>query len=100
MKKKNFVVLMRMTEKGLNVGKNTPKWIRKAIEDFEKMEGAKLNGFYKVMGDNDFLALIEVDDDETALAFVMLLSSTGYVRTTTLKAFTLDQLDEAIDKIS
>ncbi|OYD16830.1 hypothetical protein CH333_02500 [candidate division WOR-3 bacterium JGI_Cruoil_03_44_89] len=95
-----YIILMKMTEEGLKVGKDTPRWIKKVIENSKRLGECNLKGFYKVMGDYDFVSLIEVSDDKTALAFVMSLSSTGYVRTTSLKAYTLDQLDEALGKLS
>jgi uncharacterized protein with GYD domain len=94
-----YIILMKMTEEGLKVGKKTPQWIRKVIDGFDKLGGGNLKGFYKVMGDYDFVSLIEVPDDKTALAYVMSLSSTGYVKTTTLKAYTLEGLSEAIGRL-
>jgi uncharacterized protein with GYD domain len=46
-----------------------------------------MTGFYLTMGVYDFVAVMEVKDDETAAKYALAVAAQGNVRTTTLKAF-------------
>jgi len=93
-----YVCLMSLTEKGIKEIKNAPEAIELGKKNLESV-GGKLLAFYTVMGDYDYVAIAESPDDETAMGYLLGLGAAGLVRTTTLKAFTLEQFKKAIDKI-
>lgn len=93
-----FVCLMKLTDQGVKEIKNAPKRIQEAIKNLEAM-GGKLTAFYMVMGEYDYVGIAEVPSDEVAAAFLLGLGSSGYVRTTTLKAFTTEQLAAIVKKL-
>ena len=93
-----YVCLMNLTEKGIKEIKNAPEAIEKGKKNLESV-GGKLLAFYTVMGDYDYVAIAESPDDETAMGYLLGLGAAGLVRTTTMKAFTLEQFKKAIDKI-
>ncbi|WP_173084809.1 GYD domain-containing protein [Phytohabitans rumicis] len=45
------------------------------------------------------VAVADFPDDETGTAFLLALGGQGNVRTTTLRAFTADQLGEIMNKL-
>ncbi len=90
-----YVILMNLTEQGVKDIKNAPARIEAAAKALEAA-GGKLLAFYVVMGAYDYVAIAEGPSDEVALAQLLGLGMAGNVRTTTLKAFTLEQLGEVL----
>lgn len=93
-----YITLMKFTDKGIKDIKNAPQRIENGIKAWEAM-GGKLIGFYAVMGKYDYVAIGEASSDEVAMAFNMSLGAAGNVRTTTLRAFTKEELAEMIKKL-
>ncbi|MBS7628176.1 GYD domain-containing protein [Candidatus Bathyarchaeota archaeon] len=93
-----FVCLMKLTDKGIREIKDAPKRIQEAIKTLEAM-GGKLIAFYMVMGEYDYVGIAEAPSDEVAAAFLLGLGAGGTVRTTTLKAFTLEQIAAIVGKL-
>ncbi len=86
-----YVSMMKLTEKGIKDIKSAPERVESAVKGLEAM-GGKLVGFYMVMGEYDYISISEGPSDEVALTFLLGLGAAGYVRTTTLKAFTLEEM--------
>lgn len=93
-----YITLCKLTDEGVKDIKNAPKRIRAAGKMLEKM-GGKIHGFYLTIGDYDYVAIGEAPSDEVACTFLLGLGATGILRTTTLKAFTLDELAEIVKKL-
>ena len=93
-----FITLYKLTDQGIKDIKNTPERIEKGMKALESM-GGKVIGFYSTMGEYDYVGIGEVPTDEIALTYVLGIGSLGNVRTTTLKAFTVEELTEAIKKL-
>jgi uncharacterized protein with GYD domain len=93
-----YVILMNLTEQGVKDIKAAPERIGNAAKDLEAA-GGKLLAFYTVMGPYDYVAIAEGPSDEVALAQLLALGLAGYVRTTTLKAFTVEQFAEILKKL-
>ena len=93
-----YIMLMKLTEQGIKDIKNAPNRIEQGIKQFEAM-GAKLIGFYTVMGEYDYVAIGEAPSDEVTMTFLLGLGSLGSVRTTTLKAFTREEFSGIIKKL-
>ena len=45
------------------------------------------------------MALVEWPSDEAALSLLFALGIGGWIRTTTLKAFTMEEIEKVIEKI-
>lgn len=85
-----YVILMNLTEQGVKNIKDAPARIGEAAKSLEAA-GGKLLAFYTVMGPYDYVAIAEGPSDEVALAQLLALGMAGNVRTTTLKAFTVQE---------
>jgi len=92
------VILMKLTEQGVKNIKNAPERIEEGIKAFEAM-GGKVLGFYVTMGEYDYVAIGEGPSDEVAMTFLLGLGAQGNVRTTTLRAFTKEELAEMVKKL-
>jgi uncharacterized protein with GYD domain len=94
-----YITLCKLTDQGVKDIKNAPKRIRAAQKMAEKV-GGKITGFYLTIGDYDYIAIAEAPSDEVACAFLLDLGATGILRTTTLKAFTLDEFTNIVKKLT
>jgi uncharacterized protein with GYD domain len=93
-----YISLMNFTEQGIKNIKDAPKRLEEAVKALEAM-GGKLIAFYLVMGEYDYVGIAEAPSDEVAATFILGLGVGGSVRTTTMPAFTKEQLAEMIGKL-
>jgi len=93
-----YITLYKLTEQGIRDIKGAPKRIKDGIAAWEKT-GGKMIGFYATQGEWDYVAIAEANDDEGASAFTLALGAMGYVRTTTMRAFTVEEFTRIVSKI-
>lgn len=93
-----FISLYKLTDQGIKNIKEAPSRVEDAIKGAETM-GAKVIGFYSVMGEYDYVAIGEFPSDEHAVTFAMALGSGGNVRTTTFRAFSKEEFSEMVKKL-
>jgi uncharacterized protein with GYD domain len=93
-----YMILMKLTEKGSQEIKASPERIEKAIADFEGM-GGKLIAFFALMGKYDYIAVGDAPSDEIAMTFVVGLNSHGFVRTTSFRAFTVEEFTGMVNEL-
>jgi uncharacterized protein with GYD domain len=94
----NYVILMKLTDQGAKTIKEAPGRVDAGIKAFEKM-GGKVNGFYAVMGEYDYVAFGEAPSDEVATTFALGLGLLGNVRTTSLRAYTKEEFAAMLKKL-
>lgn len=93
-----YILLMSLTEQGIKSIKDAPARIEQGVKAFEAM-GGRVIGFYTVMGEYDYVAIGEAPSDEVVMTFLLGLGALGNVRTTTLRAFTREELAEFVSKL-
>ena len=93
-----YVILMNLTEQGIKDIKNAPARVE-ATENALNAVGGKLLGFYLTMGPYDYVAIAEGPGDEVAMMQLLAIGLAGNVRTTTLKAFTLEEFEGILEKL-
>ena len=93
-----YIVLMSLTDKGIADVKEAPKRIEAAERSLEAA-GGKMIGFYTTMGHYDYVAITEGPSDEAAMAQLLGLGMAGFVRTTTLKAFTREEFGTVLAQL-
>jgi uncharacterized protein with GYD domain len=94
----SYVLLMNLTTEGARAAKDIPARIDEGIKAFESM-GGKISSFHVTMGPYDYVAVGEAPADEVAAAFALALASRGFVTTTTMKAFTPQQIGAVVAKL-
>ena len=90
-----YISLIRWTQKGIQNLKESPARLDEAKKAFEAA-GAKVTGFYLVMGHYDLILISEGPDDETASKLALTIGSGGHVRTETLRAYPEDEYRKII----
>ena len=92
------ILLMKLTDQGIKDIKNAPQRIEQGIKTFEKM-GGKLVGFYVVTGEYDYIAIGEAPSEQIFMVFAMGLGTLGFVRTTSVTAYTTDEFTAMVGKL-
>jgi uncharacterized protein with GYD domain len=93
-----FVVLTSFTDQGI---KNVKQTIERA-DAFKQMatkSGASIKEIYWTLGSRDIIAICEAPDDETATALSLSVASRGNVRSETLRAFSLGEMQKIMGKM-
>jgi uncharacterized protein with GYD domain len=92
-----YVNLLKWTDQGIKNVKDSPKRAEAARQQAEKM-GGKLQIWY-TLGEYDIVAVSEFPDDAVAQRFLFWLGSLGNVRTTTLKAWTEEEVAKILSQL-
>ena len=93
-----YIILMKLTDQGVKDIKNARDRIKEAVETLGAL-GGRMRGLYYVMGEYDFMTIIECPTEEFATIYLLRLGSLGNVRTTTLRAFGEEELGEMIEQL-
>ncbi len=93
----HYITLGKWTEQGIRTVKDSPKRVEDARK-WAQQHGGKLQVFY-TFGEYDFVALGEMPNDETALEFALTIGKLGNARTTTLKAWPVEDGAKVIAKV-
>jgi uncharacterized protein with GYD domain len=93
-----FVVLGKFTDQGAKDIQNLRKGFEMNMARGERL-GVKIHGWYLTQGRYDIVLLAEAPDAETMLAQSAGVAGTGSIRTETLRAFTLDEAEQVINRV-
>ena len=94
-----YIVLSSFTEQGIRSVKNTTKRAEE-VREMAKRYGVTAKDIYWTLGSHDVVAIFESPDDASITAFGLALGSMGNVRTETLRAFSKDEVDRILAKLS
>lgn len=93
----SYIALMNWTDQGV-------KTFRDSVDRADAAEialspaGIKFKDLYWTVGSHDLVAIFEAPDDETLAAALLTLAAQGNLRTTTLRAFTAEEMKGVIAK--
>ena len=93
-----YIILYKWTEQGIKNVKEAPARIQATVKA-TKAAGGKVLGVYLTMGEYDLVAITEAPDDETVAAALLSQGMLGNVRSTTLRAFNMEQFAEIVKKL-
>jgi uncharacterized protein with GYD domain len=77
--------------------KDTTRRVEAAESEAERT-GSKLT-VYWTFGEYDMVCILEAPNDEAAMEFGLKVGSLGNVRTTTLRAFTEEEIARVVNKL-
>jgi uncharacterized protein with GYD domain len=92
-----YIVMSNLTDEGRKTVKSNPYRIKEVNKEVEAY-GVKVIAQYVVLGQYDFINVLEAPDNETVTKVMMEISSRGTITTTTLAALTLDQFIKTMSK--
>ncbi len=92
-----FVHLMNWTDQGIRTFRETVDR-REAVKEMFGGIGVTLKETYWTLGPYDIVAVTEAPDDESATAAMLALGARGNLRSTTLRAFSAEEMRGLIEK--
>jgi uncharacterized protein with GYD domain len=90
-----YVMSTKLTDQGANTVNRDPGRIKEVNKDVEEL-GAKVLAQYALLGEDDFLNILEAPDTETIMRISMKLASRGTMRIRTMAAIPVDDLIASI----
>ena len=93
----HYIMLIRFTDQGIKNIKDTTRRADAARSEAERI-GGKFT-VYWTFGKYDGVGILEAPNDEAAMEFGLRVGSLGNIRTTTLKAFTEEEIARVVDKL-
>ncbi|HEY5166136.1 MAG TPA: GYD domain-containing protein [Acidimicrobiia bacterium] len=91
-----YVMLTTLGPDGWATVRENPERIRQVTHEVESM-GLKVVAQYALMGQWDFLNVIEAPDEATLAKAAITLAARGTMRTMTLQAVPIDELIERLN---
>ena len=92
-----YLQLVVLTDEGRKNFEENPEWIKEVDKEMELM-GVKILTQYALLGQYDFVNIIEAPSDEVAAKLAIKLSATGNFQPMTLAAIPLNNLIESLKK--
>ena len=94
-----YVVLIDWTEQGVRNFKDSVDRYESARGQLESL-GVRFSDIYWTLGTHDLVGIVDAADDQTLAAGLLAVAGQGNIRTTTLRAFSGDEMREVIAKAS
>jgi uncharacterized protein with GYD domain len=92
-----YVMMTNLTDEGRKTVKTNPQRIKEVNKEVEGM-GVKILAQYVVLGQYDFINILEADSNEVIARVATELGSRGTLQTNTLAAMTLDDFINSLKK--
>jgi uncharacterized protein with GYD domain len=93
-----YVVLIDWTQEGVRGFKQSVDRYEAASAQLEGI-GVRFTDVYWTLGNHDLVVVAEAGDDETLAAGLLAVASVGNIRTTTLRAFSRDEMRDVISRV-
>ena len=94
-----YVALIDWTEQGVQNFRDTVDRYEAAESAFESL-GVRFTNVHWTLGTHDMVTTVEAPDDETLAAALLSVAGQGNVRTTTLRAFSGEEMRAIIGKVN
>jgi uncharacterized protein with GYD domain len=93
-----YVALIDWTDQGVRNYKESVNRYEAAQSSLEGL-GVRFTTIHWTLGVHDIVAVVDAPDDETLAAGLLAVAGQGNIRTTTLRAFTADQMRTIVGKV-
>lgn len=91
-----YILLLTLTPEGQEAALNDPEYLRR-VEDAIRVPGVQALGVYAVLGEFDFVTIVEAESNERMGRFSIELGVRAKVHVTSLPAITIPRLHNASD---
>ena len=93
-----YITFINFTEQGVKTIKDLPARLAAGRQAFEA-NGGKLLQYYLTLGAQDAVVVYELPDDESAASVALQQAGLGNLRTTTMRAFTEEEIPGVLSKM-
>jgi uncharacterized protein with GYD domain len=94
-----YVTLIDWTDQGVRNFKDTVDRYEAAQNAFESLD-VRFTNVWWTLGSHDIVATVEAPDDEALAAALLAVAGQGNIRTTTLRAFSRDEMRSVIGRVA
>ena len=93
-----YVVMVNFTDQGARNIKEMPKLLQQNRQNAEAL-GISVKGVYFTQGEYDMVIIADAPDEDTVMAQTFAVAMRGNSRTTTMRAFSLEDVERIISKM-
>jgi uncharacterized protein with GYD domain len=86
-----YATLCNFTDQGIRNIKDSPNRAKAAAEAAKSM-GARFIGIWWLLGQYDGVLIVEAPDDETVTRLLVMTGMQGHIRTTTMRAYSEEEM--------
>jgi uncharacterized protein with GYD domain len=90
-----YIIISNLTDEGAKTLKKNPGRVKEVNAELNDM-GVNVLDQYAVLGNFDFLTIVEADDETTIARAVVEIASRGSIKTVTFKAIPIDEFIESL----
>lgn len=91
-----YIIMSTLTDEGAKTLKKNPGRVKEVNAELKEM-GIEVLDQYVVLGNFDFLTVVEADDENTIFKAVVELLSRGSIRTATYRAIPVNEFIDALE---
>ncbi|MBV8955971.1 MAG: GYD domain-containing protein [Solirubrobacterales bacterium] len=92
-----YIALINWTDQGVRNFKDSVDRYEAAQDQMQSI-GVKFQNIFWTLGAHDIVGVVEAPDDETLAAGLLAVAGQGNIRTTTLRAFSADEMRSVVSK--
>ena len=93
-----YIALIDWTDQGVREFKDSVDRYEAAEREMSSI-GVEFKNIYWTLGTHDIVSVIEAPDDQTLAAALLAVAGQGNIRTTTLRAFSAEEMRGVIGKV-
>ena len=90
-----YIIISNLTDEGAKTLKKNPGRVKEVNAELNDM-GVNVLDQYAVLGNFDFLTVVEADDEATVGKAIVEILSRGSIKTATYKAIPIDEFIESL----
>ena len=90
-----YIIISNLTDEGAKTLKKNPGRVKEVNAELKDM-GVNVLDQYAVLGNFDFLTIVEADDEATVGKAIVEILSRGSIKTATYKAIPIDEFIESL----
>jgi uncharacterized protein with GYD domain len=94
-----YIMLCSFTDQGIRNVKDTTKRAE-VVKDAAKRYGANMKDIFWTMGQYDIVVTVEAADDASMSAFALAVGAAGNVRGQTMRAYSKEEMNGILPRIS
>ncbi|MCZ7393478.1 MAG: GYD domain-containing protein [Candidatus Methanoperedens sp.] len=90
-----YIIISNLTDEGARTLKKNPGRVKEVNAELKDM-GVNVLDQYAVLGNFDFLTIVEADDEAVVSKAIVEILSRGSIKTATYKALPIDEFIESL----
>jgi len=90
-----YIIISNLTDEGAKTLKKNPARVKEVNAELKEMD-VNVVDQYAVLGNFDFMTIVEANDETTITKAVVEMASRGSIKTATYKAIPIDEFIESL----